>query len=564
MNETKLKKILNQRFKIPDPVINELKKEALHSGLKLEEVALRRGLIANQEALYESYANELNIPYIDLDHYTPDPQAIAALPAELTRKFKVVPPLLQLNSNLIVATATPEDISLLDELNRRLHLEITPALSSPEAIEAALDRYYPQETSRAQIDTALIDLEAEEALNVFRPDQETVSLEELANQAPVVRFVNTLLEQSLAERASDIHIEPEEDTLIIRVRIDGLLQERGRFSLNLHPLVTSRIKLLAGMDISEKRKPQDGQMEFKNNSRRVDIRVSSFPTIYGENLVLRLLDKSSGPLKLTDIGMDETLIPKFQQLIHQPHGIILVTGPTGSGKSTTLYAILNELNTPEKNIITLEDPVEYRLPGIRQCQINVRAGVTFASGLRAILRQDPDIIMVGEIRDFETAEIAFQAALTGHLVLATLHTDDAPSGLTRMIDMKVEPFLIASSVIAILAQRLVRKVCDRCAENYTPQPELLKRLNLAPGTTFRRGKGCPACGNKGYRGRLGIFELLPVQPEIRALIMENRSSEEIATVVIRNGMKTLRQDGIAKALAGLTTPAEVLRVTQDT
>lgn len=564
MNETKLKKILNQRFKIPDPVINELKKEALHSGLKLEEVALRRGLIANQEALYESYANELNIPYIDLDHYTPDPQAIAALPAELARKFKVVPPLLQLNSNLIVATATPEDISLLDELNRRLHLEITPALSSPEAIEAALDRYYPQETSRAQIDTALIDLEAEEALNVFRPDQETVSLEELANQAPVVRFVNTLLEQSLAERASDIHIEPEEDTLIIRVRIDGLLQERGRFSLNLHPLVTSRIKLLAGMDISEKRKPQDGQMEFKNNSRRVDIRVSSFPTIYGENLVLRLLDKSSGPLKLTDIGMDETLIPKFQQLIHQPHGIILVTGPTGSGKSTTLYAILNELNTPEKNIITLEDPVEYRLPGIRQCQINVRAGVTFASGLRAILRQDPDIIMVGEIRDFETAEIAFQAALTGHLVLATLHTDDAPSGLTRMIDMKVEPFLIASSVIAILAQRLVRKVCDRCAENYTPQPELLKRLNLAPGTTFRRGKGCPACGNKGYRGRLGIFELLPVQPEIRALIMENRSSEEIATVAIRNGMKTLRQDGIAKALAGLTTPAEVLRVTQDT
>lgn len=562
MNETKLKKILNQRFGIPDPVINELKQEALHSGLELEEVALRRGLIPNKAALYESYANELNIPYIDLDHYTPDPQAIAALPAELARKFKVVP-LLQLNSNLIVATATPEDISLLDELNRRLHLEINPALSSPEAIEAAIDRYYPQETPRAEIDTALIDLEAEEALNVFHPDQETISLEELANQAPVVRFVNTLLEQSLVERASDIHIEPEEDALIIRVRIDGLLQERGRFSLNLHPLVTSRIKLLAGMDISEKRKPQDGQMEFRNNSRRVDIRVSSFPTIYGENLVLRLLDKSSGPLKLTDIGMDETLIPQFQRLIHQPHGIILVTGPTGSGKSTTLYAVLNELNTPEKNIITLEDPVEYRLPGIRQCQINVRAGVTFASGLRAILRQDPDIIMVGEIRDFETAEIAFQAALTGHLVLATLHTNDAPSGLTRMIDMKVEPFLIASSVIAILAQRLVRKVCDRCAESYTPEPELLKRLNIAPETTFRRGKGCPACGNRGYRGRLGIFELLPVQPEIRALIMRNRSSEEIAAVAIRNGMKTLRQDGIAKALAGLTTPEEVLRVTQD-
>ncbi|NPV13789.1 type II/IV secretion system protein [candidate division WOR-3 bacterium] len=562
MNETKLVKILHQQFGLNDRMVNEIKKEAMHTGQSLEEVALRRGVITNRTALYESYANELNIPYIDLDHYTPDPQAIAAVPAELARKFKIMP-LLQLNSTLIIATANPEDIGLIDELNRQLHLEINPVLAMPEAIEQAIERFYPPETPQPQIDTELIDLEAEEALNSCRLDQETACLEELANQAPVVRFVNTLLEQSLAERASDIHIEPEEDALIIRVRIDGLLQERGRFSLNLHPLVTSRIKLLAGMDISEKRKPQDGQMEFRTNSRRVDIRVSSFPTIYGENLVLRLLDKSSGPLSLTDLGMEETMVQLFQKLIHQPHGIILVTGPTGSGKSTTLYAVLNELNTPEKNIITLEDPVEYRLPGVRQCQINVRAGVTFASGLRAILRQDPDIIMVGEIRDFETAEIAFQAALTGHLVLATLHTNDAPSALTRMIDMKVEPFLIASSVIAILAQRLVRKVCDRCAENYTPEPELLKRLNLAPGTIFRRGKGCPACGNKGYRGRLGIFELLPVLPDIRHMVMENRSSEEIGAVAIRNGMKTLRQDGITKALAGLTTPEEILRVTQD-
>ncbi len=562
MNETRLLKILHQQFGLNDQMLNEIKKEAMHTGQSLEEVALRRGVIPNRTALYESYANELNIPYIDLDHYTPDPQAIAVVPAELARKFKIMP-LLQLNSTLIIATATPEDIALLDELNRQLHLEINPALTPPEAIEQAIERYYPPETPQPQIDTELIDLEAEEALNSYRLDQETTCLEELANQAPVVRFVNALLEQSLAEHGSDIHIEPEEDALIIRVRIDGLLQERGRFSLNLHPLVTSRIKLLAGMDISEKRKPQDGQMEFRTNSHRVDIRVSSFPTIYGENLVLRLLDKSSGPLSLTDLGMEGTMVQLFQKLIHLPHGIILVTGPTGSGKSTTLYAVLNELNTPEKNILTLEDPVEYRLPGVRQCQINVRAGVTFASGLRAILRQDPDIIMVGEIRDFETAEIAFQAALTGHLVLATLHTNDAPSALTRMIDMKVEPFLIASSVIAILAQRLVRKICDRCSENYIPEPELLKRLNLAPGTTFRRGKGCPACGNKGYRGRLGIFELLPVLPDIRHMVMENRSSEEIGTVAIRNGMKTLRQDGIAKALAGLTTPEEVLRVTQD-
>ncbi|MGQ9677750.1 MAG: GspE/PulE family protein [bacterium] len=562
MNEAKLSEILHQRFGLADSFIEEIKQEAQYSGLSIEEVALRRGAIPSRESLYESYANELNIPYVDLENYSPDPQALAAVPAELARKLKIFP-LLQINNTLIVATATPEDIALLDELNHKLRLEISPALASPELIEKTITQFYQPENPPSPIDTDLIDTEAQAALNIFHPDQETASLEELAKQAPVVRFVNTLLEQSITERASDIHIEPEENALVVRVRIDGLLQERGRFSLNLHPIITSRIKLLAGIDISEKRKPQDGQMEFKINSRRVDIRVSSFPTVYGENLVLRLLDKSSGPLKLTDIGMDKQLAQHFQNLIHQPHGIILVTGPTGSGKSTTLYAILNELNTPEKNIITLEDPVEYRLPGIRQCQINPRAGVTFASGLRAILRQDPDIIMVGEIRDFETAEIAFQAALTGHLVLATLHTNDAPSGLTRMIDMKVEPFLIASSIIAILAQRLVRKVCNRCAETYSPEPEILKRLNLEHNTNFLRGKGCPACGKKGYRGRVGIFELLTVTPDIRRLIMENRSSEEIAVAAVRNGMKTLRQDGIAKAITGITTPEEVLRVTQD-
>lgn len=561
LNEAKLTEILRHQYGLTDSLIAEMKQEAQNSGLSLEEIILHRMVVPNREALYASYANELNIPYIDLENYSPDPQAIAAVPAELARKHKIFP-LLQLNSTLIIATATPEDIALLDELNRKLQLEISPALASPEAIEKAITQYYEPETLPPQIDSDLINIEAEKTLNIFHLDQENVPLEELAKQAPVVRFVNTLLEQSIAKRASDIHIEPEENDLLIRIRIDGLLQKEGRFSLNLHPLITSRIKLLAGMDISEKRKPQDGQMEFKDGSRRIDIRVSSFPSIYGENLVLRLLNKSSGPLKLPDLGMDEQLIQTFQNLIHQPHGIILVTGPTGSGKTTTLYAILNELNTPEKNIITLEDPVEYRLPGIRQCQINVRAGITFASGLRALLRQDPDIIMVGEIRDFETAEIAFHAALTGHLVLATLHTNDAPSGLTRMIDMKVEPFLIASSVIAILAQRLVRKICDRCAEPYLPEPEILKRLNLE-NSNFLRGKGCPACGKKGYRGRLGIFELLTLTPEIRRRVMENRSSEEIAAVAIHQGMKTLRQDGIAKALKGITTPEEVLRVTQD-
>ncbi len=561
MSEEKLKNILRTRFGLNDEEINTMANESQKTGIPLEEIILHRG-VTTREELYQAYAATLNIPYIDLNHYLIDQETINTIPPPLARRLKVLP-LLQLNNNLTVATANPEDILLIDELNRELHLDINPVLALPEAIQVALDQYYPETTAKTAIDTTLIDIEAEEALAAIEKQSESQSLEELASQAPVVRFVDNLIDQAITDRASDIHIEPEENTLLIRVRVDGVMQERGHFSLNLHPLVNSRIKLLAGMDISEKRKPQDGQFTFKTTSRHIDIRVSSFPTIYGENLVLRLLDKSSGPLKLTELGMDEKLSHRFEQLIHQPHGIILVTGPTGSGKSTTLYSILNELNSPEKNIVTLEDPVEYRIPGIRQCQVNPKAGVTFATGLRAILRQDPDIIMVGEIRDSETAEIAFQAALTGHLVLATLHTNDAASGLTRMIDMKIEPFLIASSVIAILAQRLVRRVCPRCTETYLPDREILERLGIKPDTYFKRGKGCPACGNKGLRGRLGIFELLVVTPEIRHLTMGNHSSEEIRETAINQGMTTLRQDGISKSRLGLTTPEEILRVTQN-
>ncbi len=561
MNPIRLKQILRQHFNLKEQELTQLAREEITTNTPLEEIVIKKG-IATREKLYEAYAAELNIPYIDLNHYTVDAATIELIPAHLARKLKVIP-VINIHNTLTIATANPEDIAVIDELNRELHMDINCALALPESVENALSQYYPLKNNPA-IENTLLDFTAQEALPVISPaEEEAQSLEELASQAPVVRFVDTIIEQSLADKASDIHIEPEEEKLTVRIRIDGLLQELGRFPLTLHPLVTSRIKLLAGMDISEKRKPQDGQFEFKSNNRRVDIRVSSFPTIYGENVVLRLLDKSLGPITIDALGLDKEITTVFHDLIHQPHGIILVTGPTGSGKSTTLYAILNELNTPEKNIITLEDPVEYHLPGIRQCQVNPRAGLTFASGLRAILRQDPDIIMVGEIRDHETAEIAFQAALTGHLVLATLHTNDAPSALTRMIDMKVEPFLIASSVIAILAQRLVRKVCESCGESYAPPEEILQRLQIGPHRTFRRGRGCPACGNKGLRGRIGIFELLPVSPKIRRLVMENRSSEEIRNYAIGNGMKTLRQDGINKAIAGLTTPEEVLRVTAD-
>jgi general secretion pathway protein E len=317
------------------------------------------------------------------------------------------------------------------------------------------------------------------------------------------------------------------------------------------------------MDISDRRRAQDGRFDFAWRRRQVDVRVSTFPTIFGENLVMRLLDKTSGQLKLPDLGMSPDTAAKFENAIGQPHGIILVTGPTGSGKTTTLYAVLRALNSIEKNIITLEDPVEYHLPMVRQCQINPRAEITFASGLRSILRQDPDLILVGEIRDGETAEIAFQAALTGHLVLSTLHTNDAAGALTRLIDMNVEPFLISSSVIAILAQRLVRRVCDRCRTSYTPAAEVLARLGIAAGTKFARGAGCPSCSMRGFRGRAGIYELLLVSAATRRMVMEKRSSEEIKARALTEGMKTLRDDAVAKAHAGLTTPEEVLRVTPD-
>jgi general secretion pathway protein E len=315
------------------------------------------------------------------------------------------------------------------------------------------------------------------------------------------------------------------------------------------------------MDISDKRRAQDGRFDFSWHGRQVDVRVSTFPTIYGENLVMRLLDKTSRQLKLSDLGMTPDTAAQLETVIRQPHGIILVTGPTGSGKTTTLYAVLAALNTIEKNIITLEDPVEYHLPMVRQCQISPKAGITFASGLRSILRQDPDLLLVGEIRDAETAEIAFQAALTGHLVLSTLHTNDAAGALTRMIDMNVEPFLISSSVLAILAQRLVRRVCDRCRTSYTPAAEVLTRLGIAAGTKFARGAGCPACSMRGFRGRAGIYELLLISTETRRMVMDKRSSEEIKARALTEGMKTLRDDAVAKALAGLTTPEEVLRVT---
>jgi type IV pilus assembly protein PilB len=560
LNQPRLHKLLRNHAGITEALLADLNLEAANTKRPLMEVVVRRGLLT-QERFYQLLSRELNIPFVDVTNYVVDPALISIIPTETAHRLQVVP-LYRIGDALTVATADPEHIGALDELHHALGLQINPMLADPEAVREVINEYY-QSTRPLVIEGAATDAEADDVLRYIESEATEKSAEQLASEAPIVRFVNAMLERAASDRASDIHVEPEADLLRVRLRVDGLLKESGRFPLRLHAPIVSRVKILSGMDISDRRRAQDGRFDFTWRSRQVDVRVSTFPTIFGENLVMRLLDKTSGQLKLPDLGMSPDMAAHFENAIGQPHGIILVTGPTGSGKTTTLYAVLGALNSIEKNIITLEDPVEYQLPVVRQCQINPRADITFASGLRSILRQDPDLLLVGEIRDGETAEIAFQAALTGHLVLSTLHTNDAAGALTRLIDMNVEPFLISSSVIAILAQRLVRRVCDRCRTSYVPAAEVLGRLGIAAGTKFSRGAGCPSCSMRGFRGRAGIYELLLVSAATRRMVMEKRSSEEIKARALTEGMRTLRDDAVAKAVAGLTTPEEVLRVTPD-
>ena len=393
---------------------------------------------------------------------------------------------------------------------------------------------------------------------------EPEDLLDVSDEAPVIRFVNSLITQGYKERASDIHIEPFETELIVRYRIDGILYEALRPPHKSHAAIVSRIKIMAALNIAEKRLPQDGRFRVRIAGKDVDVRVSTLPTAFGERVVLRLLDHGSQVLQLEDIGLEADLLRQLDAMIRKSHGIFLVTGPTGSGKTTTLYAALTRLNNREKNIITVEDPIEYQLPGVGQIQVNAKIDLTFANGLRSILRQDPDIIMVGEIRDAETAEIAVQSALTGHMVFSTLHTNDAAGALTRLVEMGIEPFLAASSIVSIIAQRLVRQICPHCRESYRPSPNLLTDAGLPDdGALYYRGRGCDRCMGLGYRGRSGIYELLPVEEETRELLLARKDAATIKAAAQRKGMKSLRDAGLAKAAAGETTLEEVLRVTQE-
>lgn len=541
--------LLLKKSVVGEGQIKKAAKEAEKAGVTLEKALDKLGIISEEE-IAKLRAEELGVSYLDLEDYRVDSRIIGLVPENLARKYQAVP-LFKIGGSLTVAMANPQDIIALDRIREASKAEsIEPVLAAETGIQKVLDFYHK---TGSLIDSILSTLKEND------PGKEPAGVER-AQEAPIIQLVSAIIAQAAKKRASDIHIEPEESMVRVRYRIDGILFQEKELPKKIQNLVVSRIKILAEMDIAENRKPQDGRIRMKLENTELDLRVSTFPTVNGENLTLRLLDKSSLIIGLEKLGFEKNIESNFKKLIQRPHGIILVTGPTGSGKTTTLYSALTAINSLEKNIITIEDPVEYRLPLIRQSAVNPKAGLNFANGLRNILRQDPDIIMVGEIRDRETAGIAIQAALTGHLVFSTLHTNDAASALTRLADMGVEPFLIASSVIGILAQRLVRTLCRRCKEEYVPSQEVLKEFGIKK-KKLHQSKGCSSCNYSGFAGRIGLFELIVVDETIKEMVAEKKAAATIKKKALKLQKETLRGDGIRKVETGITTLDEVLRVT---
>jgi len=546
--------------------------EQKRGGERLEQIIVRLGY-AKEGLILQALADYFNIPFVDLDTYLIDDKVVKMIPEEMTRRHTLIP-IFKIGETLTVATANPLNIHALDEVRNRVKTDVEIAISTETKIKKAIDQHYG--ATGTIIDSTLQQFLRGSVGGLpsgpadYRKTHDLVVKElqpGMVGDAPAARMFDIIMIQAIRDRASDVHLEPDETALRVRFRIDGFLYESLALPKQIHLPLTSRIKILAEMDIAETRAPQDGNFNVKMEKRGFEIRVSTFPTIYGENVVLRILDQTSPLFKLEDLGFSKEMLDLSKQLIQRPNGIILVTGPTGSGKTTTLYAFLNLINSKEKNIITIEDPVEYRLALIRQTQINPKAGVTFATGLRSILRQDPDVIMIGEIRDRETSEIALQSALTGHLVLSTLHTNDAPEAITRLMDIGVEPYLISSSLIGVLAQRLVRTICPDCKTSYPADQNILSDLGEEVSKskeplTLYRGKGCKNCKQSGYRGRTGIFELLPINEKIKQLISEKASTQVIREAAKKTiGMISLREDGLGKVLKGITTLEEVDRVT---
>jgi len=535
-------------------------------GQMLGQVAMDMGLV-NDDQLVQALGEQMSLRTVALGDLTIGPEVLAKVAEPMAQMYRIVPIEFE-DDTLTVAMCDPQNLAVQDELRTFLGFNIRVVVSTEPAMLAALDRYYGENTE--SVESIVSDLENDDELAAAIAAAESgsvdlTSVEALADSAPVRKLLNMVLLLAIKDHASDLHFEPFEDEFRIRIKADGVLYEMVPPPRHLAFAITTRIKVMADLDIAERRMPQDGRIELNVGGHPVDLRVSVLPTMFGESVVMRVLDRSVVSLDLAKVGMNDDLMTVFRDVISKPNGIVLVTGPTGSGKTTTLYSALNELNTVEDKLITTEDPVEYDMEGIIQVPIDASIGNTFAKCLRAILRQDPDKILVGEIRDLETAEIAVQASLTGHMVFSTLHTNDAPSTITRMKDMGVPTFLITATVEAILAQRLVRRVCSKCKEEYNPSAEVLDDLELTAdelkGKQFFRGAGCENCNNTGYKGRVGLFELMIMNNDLRELIMQNSSVDDLRVVAQKHGMITLREAGMKAAYEGITTPEEVIRET---
>ena len=517
---------------------------------------VEEGLVSESQ-LASARAAQADLPFVELIDFPVDRNAVYLVPAALCRRYQVIPIGIE-SGVLTLVMADPDNVFAIDDVRAVARMQITIAVASPSDVRAAIDRYHRADDELNDLTNALE--EESSTTEVVRAGDEPME-----DDAPIVRFVNLLISQAIQDKASDIHIEPAEHDLRVRYRIDGVLHEMQSAPKAIQNGVTSRLKIMSEIDIAERRKPQDGRMSVSHAGRKIDLRVATLPTVWGEKVVMRILDNSSSTLSMENLALLPQNFEAFQRSYRKPYGMILVTGPTGSGKSTTLYTTLSAVAKPEINVITVEDPVEYRMKGINQVQVNPKAGLTFASALRSILRSDPDVVLIGEIRDHETAQIAIEASLTGHLVLSTLHTNDAPSAIVRLTEMGIEPFLVGSALDSVVAQRLARRLCERCRESYRHDPDELEGLRFGhdrsqPAPGLWRPVGCSSCSNTGYRGRIALHEVMTVTEEIERLAVAHASSAEITQVAVSQGMLTLRLDGWEKAKLGLTSIEEIMRV----
>ncbi len=560
LNTKQLGDILLSRGKITREQLQEALEYQKKNDIKLGEALLHKGYIADHD-LYEALADQLNTPFIDLDNYVIDPKILVRLPEKFCRQHHVVP-VGEEAGVITLAMANPVDVVAIDRTRLMTKKEVRPVIAAPEEIERIINSYYGVGES---VKDVLKEAEDEEGL-LYLDESEDIKIDQLkaiGEEAPIIRVVNMVILQAIRDGASDIHIEPQEGHVKIRYRIDGVLQDSATTTAKIHPALISRIKILSRMNIAERRLPQDGRFQVTMDNRNIDFRVSSLPTIFGEKMVLRILDKSTLLLDLDRLGFEHEDLEKFYRIIQHPYGMLLLTGPTGSGKTTTLYSALNFINKPTLNIITIEDPVEYRLEGINQVQVKPKIGLTFANTLRSIMRQDPDVIMIGEIRDRETAEIAIHAALTGHLVFSTLHTNTAAGAMVRLQEMDVPSYLISSALVGAVAQRLVRKICESCKVEMEVKGSIVQEITGEDRdeAVIYRGKGCPRCSKTGYRGRISVSETLLPDEEMRSLILQNAAEREITAYARKQGMASLRENAFKKVVQGITTLEEVYRVT---